>query len=507
MGDGLGLGDAYEATLERIRAQDGEKAKLAMTTLMWICHSERPLQVDELCHALAVEIGSTNFNSDNVPATETLLACCQGLVTVDKEASTARLIHHTLREYLSTHRNLFPQAHLEMAETCLTYLNSDQAKALPAKPQPDLSSMPFLEYCSLYWGVHGKRELSERARLLAMELLNRYENHAAANSLFERILNPNDSPEANTPSHFTGLHCASFFGIVDIVTDLLGMIGGDANRGDSAGITPLAWAVRGGHEEATELLLRQESVSPNKSDNSGSTPLWWAAFEGHKSVVKKLLDRQDVNPDKPNNEGWTPLYVAASQGHESVVKQLLDRKDVNPDKPDNKGWTPLSFVARRGNESVVKQLLDRQDVNPDKPNNEGWTPLFFAAYQGHESVVKQLLDRKDVNPDKPDNKGRTPLSWAAGKGHESVVKQLLDRKDVNPDKPDNEGRTPLSWAAGKGHESVVKQLLDRKDVNPDKPDNKGKTPLSLAASKGYESVVKQILSRQGATPDFNATIG
>ena len=57
MGDGLGLGNAYGATLERIKTQEGEKAELAMTTLMWICYSERPLRVDELCHALAVEIG------------------------------------------------------------------------------------------------------------------------------------------------------------------------------------------------------------------------------------------------------------------------------------------------------------------------------------------------------------------------------------------------------------------------------------------------------------------
>jgi len=108
MRDGLGLGDAYAATLERIGAQGGEKSMLAMATLMWICHSERPLQVDELCHALAVEIGSTHFNNDNVPAVETLLACCQGLVAVDKEASTFRLVHHTLREYLTTHDNLPP---------------------------------------------------------------------------------------------------------------------------------------------------------------------------------------------------------------------------------------------------------------------------------------------------------------------------------------------------------------------------------------------------------------
>src|SRR5205807_4640173 len=56
--DGTGLEDAYGGTLERIRSQNGEKAKLALATLAWICYAERPLPVDELCHALAVEIGA-----------------------------------------------------------------------------------------------------------------------------------------------------------------------------------------------------------------------------------------------------------------------------------------------------------------------------------------------------------------------------------------------------------------------------------------------------------------
>jgi len=356
--DGLGLGGAYEATLERISAQEGEKTKLAMTTLMWICHSERPLRVDELCHVLAVEIGSTYFNNDNVPATETLLSCCQGLVVLDKEASIFRLIHHTLGEYLCAHGSLFPRAQSLMAETCLTYLNSDQSKAFPAKPQPDLSSMPFLKYCSRYWGTHAKWELSDHARSLAMGLLDQYGNHVAANSLFEQILDPYGSHKVNAPSLFTGLHCASFFGIVDIMSGLLGTGDCDANRGDSGGIVPLAWAARGGQEQAVELLLGLEAVDPDKLDNDGNTPLWWAAANGHRSVVKRLLDRGDVNPDKPNNEGLTPLFGAAAEGHQSVVKLLLDRKDVNPDKVDKHGNTPLLFSALFGHESVVKQLLD-----------------------------------------------------------------------------------------------------------------------------------------------------
>ena len=86
--DGLGLGDAYGATLDRIKRQGGRKAGLVMATLMWISHAERPLKPDELCHALAVEIESPDLNSDNVPSIGTLLGCCQGLIVVDKEAST-----------------------------------------------------------------------------------------------------------------------------------------------------------------------------------------------------------------------------------------------------------------------------------------------------------------------------------------------------------------------------------------------------------------------------------
>ena len=121
MGDGVGLGDAYGATLERIRAQGGEKTKLAMATLMWVCHAERPLQVDELRHALGVEIGATDFDSENAPSIGALLGCCQGLITVDREASTVRVIHVTVQEYLCADPDLFSNPHSVIAEACLTF--------------------------------------------------------------------------------------------------------------------------------------------------------------------------------------------------------------------------------------------------------------------------------------------------------------------------------------------------------------------------------------------------
>jgi len=104
-------------------------------------------------------------------------------------------------------------------------------------------------------------------------------------------------------SLFSGLHCASFFGIVEIVAGLVEM----------------------------------EGVDINQMDCGGNTPLVWAAGNRHEGVVKTLLGRDGIKPDKPDGDGQTPLRHAAERGHEGVMKILLARGDVDPDKPDELG--------------------------------------------------------------------------------------------------------------------------------------------------------------------------
>ena len=58
-----------------------------------------------------------------------------------------------------------------MAEICLNYMNSQQVKALLHGLSPDEQNSPFFEYLSVYWGALRKRELSDSARLLALNLL------------------------------------------------------------------------------------------------------------------------------------------------------------------------------------------------------------------------------------------------------------------------------------------------------------------------------------------------
>jgi len=242
MTDGLGLGDAYDATIEWIKAQGGDKSGLGMEALMWVSHAERPLKADELCHALAVELGSRDFNAGNAPSISTLVSCCQGLITVDKEASTVRLIHFTLQEYLSSHPNIFNRTHSRMAEICLTYLNSKQVKAIPANRSPDPSDTPFLEYCSLYCGVHAKKELSDYASSLALQLFQEYDDHISTRLLLDQdeYYEYIDIEVVETSFLFNGLHCASFFGIFEVAATLIEIERHDINGGDYWGYSPLA---------------------------------------------------------------------------------------------------------------------------------------------------------------------------------------------------------------------------------------------------------------------------
>ena len=182
--NGRGLGDAYCVTLDRIKEQGGGKSRLAMAALMWISRSERPMSPDELCHALGVQIGSTNPNPDNIPSMQTLLASCLGLVTVDKEESTVRLVHFTLQEYLDSCSDLFRNPYAVMAEVCLTYLKFDCIRELSPVLDDAPQKYPFLEYSSCYWGHYARNETTEGVKSLALQLLDEFDSHISAKVFF-----------------------------------------------------------------------------------------------------------------------------------------------------------------------------------------------------------------------------------------------------------------------------------------------------------------------------------
>jgi len=469
MANGLGVQDAYNTTLDRIRQQDGGKSKLGMAVLMWVSRCERPLQWKELRHALGVDLGVEGFTIDNVPSVRTVLGCTLGLVTIDENASTVRLLHLTLQEYLGASPTIFETPQSMMAEICLTYLDSLLVREPHLNFWDAQKSWPFLEYATCFWGTHAAREDTEQVKSRALQLLDGYGSHVSATVLWrDKIGKWGDEWDCDGIS---GLHCIAFWGIAEIALALLEKEKWDVNGRDFRGDTPLMWAVRYGNDRVVELLLEQGDIRPDMVIRDGRTVFSFAAELGNEGAMKLLLGHRNVNPDSPDSCDRTPLSFAASEGHESLVKLLLESGNVSPDLSDSSGRTPLSFAALEGHEGVVKLLLGCGDVNLNSLDSNGLRPLSLAATEGHAGIVKLFLERWGVNPDSPDYNLRTPLSLAASGGHEDIVKLLLQRKDVDPNSSDCNGLTPLSLAASGGHAGIVKLFLERWGVNSDSPDS------------------------------------
>ena len=375
MARGNGLRDAYTATLTRLKAQKGNKSVLGQKALTWVSYSERPLGVEELCHALGVEIGSTDLDPESIPSIRTLLSSCLGLLTLEASSSTVRLVHFTLQEHLSNDPTQSHCSHSTIAEICLTYLNFGPVRDLSPTLGSAPSTMPLLKYASIYWGEHTRSGMTENVKILALRLLARFNEHISAQLLlFEyekyRWLGPRFE-EGEGPLGFTGLHGMAYLGIVEVAAAVLEMEEWDINAGDCTGSTALIWAAYRGREEIVKMLLEHMDVNPDQGDKYGRTPLSWAAWGGHEGIVKMLLERNELNPDRPDTfYGQTPLSWAAERGHEGILKMFLEHVDVSPDQADKYGRTPLSWAAEGGHEGILKMLLERKEVNPDQPDTK-----------------------------------------------------------------------------------------------------------------------------------------
>ena len=130
------LKNTYKKTLERIQAQKPKgRAERAMSVLLWTflqfpTHGKL-MSIEELQYALAVKASDEEFKKSRIPSLKVILAYCLGLVIVDKETSTVRLVHYTLQEYFKEHLSIyFLEGHQTMAHICLTYLGFGMRKPI-----------------------------------------------------------------------------------------------------------------------------------------------------------------------------------------------------------------------------------------------------------------------------------------------------------------------------------------------------------------------------------------
>jgi hypothetical protein len=120
------LDQAYEEAMKRIQSQEAGFHELAKRVLSWITCARRPLTTLELRHALAVEVGDSELGEDNLQEIGEIVSVCASLVSIDEKSDIIRLVHYTTQEYFErTQTSWFPEAHRDIARTCITYLSFD----------------------------------------------------------------------------------------------------------------------------------------------------------------------------------------------------------------------------------------------------------------------------------------------------------------------------------------------------------------------------------------------
>ncbi|KAJ3578793.1 hypothetical protein NPX13_g1780 [Xylaria arbuscula] len=552
------LQSAYQDALLRVKDKPQNQVDLAMQTLMWITFAKRPLNSEELRHALGVELDSREFDVDNLPDLEDMVSYCCGLVAIDEESQIVRLVHYTTQEYLvSAGSSLFPSANSEIAQTCITYLNYDVFLSGACFEEgrwefdARLKRYPLYGYASRYGPVHTSSTADYQFCHKFLSCVSKVEACREA-SLYQ------DTSPYRTVKGFTGLHFAAIHGLHKALPVLRRFY--DTDTADQFGTTPILYAIMRGHipmveallaggvsansivEQKTllmhvvlretgntgqaqtsdeaesiikilvQLLLNFDADINARVEGDGGTAIAYAAQQGLESIVQFLLKRGAEINIRDASHGHSEIFQAVRKGHESIVRLLLEN-GANANLRDKLGRTPLFFVAEKDKfsrndrisepaETIAQYLMERGN-EVDSRGYQNMAALHLSASTGNIAGCRFFL-KKGADIESHDIFGRTPLSYAAAAEYGRDTVKFLVEKGADIHSRDIEGRTPLSYAASAEHRADTVKFLVELGADIDSKDSSGQTPLIYAIVRnkleGYKETVQLLLERR-ANPE------
>ncbi|KAK4136113.1 hypothetical protein BT67DRAFT_375838 [Trichocladium antarcticum] len=235
---------AYDEAMERIRGQLPDQEELARQVLLWITCARRPLGVEELRHALAIEPDTSSLYEDNLPQIEDMVSVCAGLVTVDQESDIVRLVHYTTQSYFErTQARWFPKAEEEIAATCATHMFFDDFRTGQCQNfdeyEARLKKHRLYAYATGYWAQHVRHNST-----IPQQVLDFSQCEKAVSASFQAYaageknicMSPYGSPDIVPRYQLTGLHLAAFFNLEGLTRSLL-LADADLNAVDTDSTT------------------------------------------------------------------------------------------------------------------------------------------------------------------------------------------------------------------------------------------------------------------------------
>ncbi|KAK4150139.1 hypothetical protein C8A00DRAFT_37273 [Chaetomidium leptoderma] len=387
------LDATYSEAVIRIYNQAPDLVEAAESVLFWVICVKRPLSVLELRHMYAtLELpGDTILEDDDLPDGETLTSTCGGLIMVDGESRSVRLVHYTAQEYFErSHVQALAAARLSLANISLAYLTlpnfSDGPCATDAAMSRRLKLYPFLDYASKHWGEDiGKMSRTE-IELLWPRLASFVSNRSALDVASQiqnipRIRYAHWSQEY--PRNVPPLVLAAGFDMPQILRRLLTSGNHPTDSRGSDQVTALIRAAGCGLADNI-LVLLEHGAKVEARDYMEEATLQKAAWKGVESAVKALIDAgADVNGRSPD---WTTLMSAVSSGADLGVETLW-------------GESALTIALRHGREAIATLLADQGATLPRTP--AGRRASVIASRKGAHQLVGRLTANYEVVAARP----------------------------------------------------------------------------------------------------------
>jgi len=315
----LTLPQSLEETYDRILDTIGDTYKSDVRVILqWLTLSKRPMRLEEVAEIVAFDETCTAFDVNRrlLNPLEVLTMCSSLLVAnetyfYDYEykdtkvlITELRLAHFTVKDYLLSERlqqsrNSYYRieektSSLQIAKSCLTYLNMEQLSCgyQGKRIHRDLlRQWPLLDYAAQFCGLC--------LRLVENDL------DSSALTLLKKLLSTHILPNGGNLGTFIGtvwsmatmdqigktppIYFAASYGLASVVKLLLTDVAAvDLEaRGGRYGSTALQVASYRGNTDCVRLLL-EAGADPNSTNDMGETSLLWAQVLKLSEIVHLL---------------------------------------------------------------------------------------------------------------------------------------------------------------------------------------------------------------------------
>lgn len=374
---------SYSRILHNIAPEDITFAK---RTLLWLAHTSTPLALPELAEAVVLEPGFNEVDPDSkLNDPNDILEICGSLVTFNTTSQTARLAHHSVREFLTERLDQRSEfwvpaqiSHRVIAEACISYMLMEDFSAGPLF-QADftwtMSNYPLLRYAAQNWPFHVQMSGAEAELLpLISKLMT---PHSTPKFLFwlqivlfdskHGYVNPSKDLEQARP-----LYYAASYGLTETVRHLVA-VGADLNeRAGRFGGTAMHAAVWRERPEILGILLDAQADWTIK-DYNGATPAELAIWSGKKSIYKQFGNDQKID------NKLTALIEHVLDNRERALAMSAEEWEIAQQYPADAVDGPLRVMSEFFDKTGVQDKQSHDKITkspavilhfPSKPREE-----------------------------------------------------------------------------------------------------------------------------------------